>query len=92
MPIDATQMKVDTVKSFGASVIRYDKTKEDIQAIGKKLQEEKGTTFISSFDNCQVIAGQGTSAKELFEEVGELDYLFVCVGGGGTISGCAIAA
>ena len=56
------------------------------------MQEEKGMAFISSFGHPDVVAGQGTAAKELFEEVGQLDYLFVCVGGGGLISGCSLAA
>ncbi|RYF88317.1 MAG: pyridoxal-phosphate dependent enzyme, partial [Caulobacteraceae bacterium] len=70
----------------------YDRFKEDREAITRKLAEERGMTLIPPFDHPDVIAGQGTAAKELFEEVGELDHFFVCLGGGGLLSGSALSA
>ena len=92
MPNDAPEVKrVGTLKN-GAQIISYDRTKEDREAICLKLVEEKNMKLIPPFDYFDVIAGQGTAAKELFEEVGELDYLFVCCGGAGLLSGSSIAA
>ncbi|MBC5764530.1 threo-3-hydroxy-L-aspartate ammonia-lyase [Ramlibacter albus] len=92
MPQDAPALKVAATRGYGAEVILYDRYKEDREALGRKLAGERGMTLVPPYDHPDVIAGQGTSAKELFEEVGELDHLFVCVGGGGLISGCALAA
>ena len=92
MPYDAPELKIKATKGYGAKVILYDSYKEDIEATAKKLCKEKGMTFISPSNHEHIVAGQGTTAKELFEEVGELDCLFVCVGGGGLISGCSLAA
>ena len=69
----------------------YDRYTED-REIARRIQAETGATLIPPYDHEDVIAGQGTAAKELFEEVGELDYLFVCLGGGGLLSGSALAA
>ncbi|HEY5324566.1 MAG TPA: pyridoxal-phosphate dependent enzyme, partial [Caldimonas sp.] len=66
--------------------------REDREAIGRRLAEEGGLTLIPPFDHADVIAGQGTAAKELLEETGPLDALFVCLGGGGLLSGSALAA
>ena len=65
---------------------------EDREALAKSIAGARGLTLIPPFDHADVIAGQGTAAKELIEDTGPLDYLFVCVGGGGLISGCALAA
>ena len=92
MPKDAPKLKVAATKGYGGNVILYDRYKEDREAIAAALVAEKGMTLIPPYNHKDVMAGQGTSAKELFEEVGELDHLFVCVGGGGLISGCALAA
>ena len=92
MPYDAPKAKVEATKGYGAKVVLYDRYKEDREAIAAKLCKEKGLTLIPPYNHVDVVAGQGTAAKELFEEVGELDYLFVCVGGGGLISGCSLAA
>jgi threonine dehydratase len=92
MPQDAPAAKLAATRGYGAEVITYDRFKEDREAISRKLAQERGMTLIPPFDHEDVIAGQGTSAMELFEEVGELDHLFVCMGGGGLISGCALAA
>ena len=92
MPNDAPAMKVAATRGYGGKVVLYDRYTEDREAIGRKLAEEQGLTLIPPYDHPDVIAGQGTAAKELFEEVGELDALFVCLGGGGLLSGSALAA
>ncbi len=92
MPIDAPQMKIDATRGYGAEVQLFDRYKEDREAIGRKLADERGMTLIPPFDHPHVMAGQGTAARELIDEVGALDVLLVCVGGGGLISGCAVAA
>jgi threonine dehydratase len=91
MPDDAPASKVAATRGYGGTVVSYDRYKEDREAIGRKLAEEQGMTLIPPYDHADVIAGQGTAAKELFEEVGELDYFFVCLGGGGLLSGSALA-
>ena len=92
MPQDAPAAKVAATRGYGAEVVHYDRYKEDREAIGKRLAQERGLTLIPPYNHADVIAGQGTAAKELFDEVGELDALFVCLGGGGLLSGCALAA
>lgn len=91
MPEDAPASKIAATRGYGGNVVTYDRYKEDREAIGRKLAEEKGMTLIPPYDHADVIAGQGTAAKELFEEVGELDYFFVCLGGGGLLGGSALA-
>jgi threonine dehydratase len=85
-------VKVEATRGYGAEVVLYDKHKEDRDAFARKLAGERGLAVIPPFDHPHVVAGQGTAAKELIEEVGQLDYLLVCCGGGGLLSGCAIAA
>src|SRR5215207_8789811 len=92
MPHDAPAAKVAATKEYGGSVVVYDRYREDREAIGKRLAEERGMTLVPPYDHPDVIAGQGTAAKELFEEVGALDALFVCLGGGGLLAGSALAA
>ncbi len=92
MPQDAPAAKLAATRGYGAEVITYDRFTEDREAISRRLAEERGMTLIPPFDHEDVIAGQGTSALELFQEAGELDHLFVCMGGGGLLSGCALAA
>ena len=92
MPNDAPQMKVDATRGYGAEVQSYDRYTEDREAIGQRLADERGMTLIPPFDHPHVMAGQGTAALELIEDAGPLDVLLVCVGGGGLISGCAVAA
>ncbi len=91
MPNDAPANKVAATKGYGGKVVFYDRYTEDREEIGRKLAEEHGLTVIPPYDHPDVIAGQGTAAKELFEEVGVLDTLFVCLGGGGLLSGSALA-
>jgi threonine dehydratase len=91
MPHDAPAMKVAATKGYGGNVVTYDRYKEDREQIGRELAEKHGLTLIPPYDHPDVIAGQGTAAKELFEEVGTLDAFFVPLGGGGLLSGSALA-
>jgi threonine dehydratase len=92
MPHDAPALKVKATKEYGGEVIIYDRYKENREEIGRRLAQERGMTLIPPYDHPDVIAGQGTAAKELFEEAGQLDVLLVCLGGGGLLAGSAIAA
>ena len=92
MPHDAPAAKVAATRGYGASVVFYDRYTEDREAIGAGLAEQHGLTLVPPYDHVDVIAGQGTAAKELIDEVGPLDALFVCLGGGGLLSGSALAA
>jgi threonine dehydratase len=91
MPHDAPAAKIAATRGYGATVVIYDRYTEDREQIGRDLAQKHGLTLIPPYDHADVIAGQGTAAKELFEEVGALDYLFVCLGGGGLLSGSALA-
>src|SRR5450830_1178467 len=91
MPHDAPAAKVAATKGYGGNVVIYDRYKEDREQIGRDLAEKHGLTLIPPYDHPEVIAGQGTAAKELFEEVGKLDAFFVSLGGGGLLSGSALA-
>lgn len=92
MPLDSPAVKLAATRGYGAEVIAYDRYTQDREAIGRQLAEERGMTLIPPYDHAHVMAGQGTAAKELFEETGPLDLLLVCLGGGGLIAGCAVAA
>jgi len=92
MPADAPEVKVAATRGYGAEVVLFDRMKESREAIARRIAGERGATVIPPFDHADVIAGQGTAAKELIEDVGALDQLFVCCGGAGLLSGCAIAA
>ncbi|MCJ7853037.1 threo-3-hydroxy-L-aspartate ammonia-lyase [Pseudomonas monteilii] len=91
MPTDAPAAKVAATKGYGAEVIFYDRYTEDREAIGRSLAAKHGMTLIPSYDHPDVLAGQGTAAKELFESVGELDVLFAGLGGGGMLSGTTLS-
>jgi threonine dehydratase len=90
MPRDAPSIKRDATLGYGAEIVPCEAI--DREKITDQLVAEFGYTLIHPYDNDQIIAGQGTAALELFSEVGELDLLYVPVGGGGLISGCALAA
>ncbi len=97
MPHDAPAAKLAATRGYqqgqaGSEVVLFDRYTEDRDAIGQRLAAERGMTLIPPFDHPDVMAGQGTAALELIEQVGPLDLLLVCVGGGGLISGCAVAA
>ncbi|WP_296952006.1 threo-3-hydroxy-L-aspartate ammonia-lyase [uncultured Massilia sp.] len=91
MPQDAPAAKVAATRGYGGNVVLYDRYTEDREQIGRDLAERHGYTLIPPYDHPDVIAGQGTAAKELFEEVGALDALFVPLGGGGLLSGSALS-
>lgn len=91
MPHDAPAAKVAATKGYGANVVVYDRYTEDREAIGRRLADEHGLTLIPPYDHPDILSGQGTAAKELFEDVGALDYLFVPLGGGGLLSGSALS-
>ncbi|GGK19876.1 threo-3-hydroxy-L-aspartate ammonia-lyase [Salinarimonas ramus] len=92
MPTDAPTIKVTATREYGAEVVLYDRFTEDREAIGRRLAAERGLALIPPFDHPDVIAGQGTATKELIEEVGHLDRIYVCLGGGGLTSGACLAA
>ncbi|HUQ91340.1 MAG TPA: pyridoxal-phosphate dependent enzyme [Bryobacteraceae bacterium] len=92
MPSDAPQSKVAATQAYGGTVVRFDRMKDDREAIGRRISEETGATLVPPFDHPWIIAGQGTAALELLEDTAGLDALAVCVGGGGLLSGSAIAA
>ncbi|CAN7502298.1 threo-3-hydroxy-L-aspartate ammonia-lyase [Variovorax paradoxus] len=92
MPKDAPAAKVAATKGYGAEVVMYDRFTEDREALTKRLAQERGMTMIPPYDHPDVLAGQGTAVKELIEETGPLDQLFVCLGGGGLLSGSALSA
>jgi threonine dehydratase len=91
MPHDAPPSKIAATRGYGAEVVLYDRYTQDREQIGRDLAQQRGLTLIPPYDHADVIAGQGTAAKELFEEVGQLDTLFVCLGGGGLLSGSALS-
>ena len=92
MPQDAPRMKIEATQGYGAEVVLFDRYAQDREVLARDLAAQRGLTLIPPYDHAQVIAGQGTAALELFEEVGPLDALLVCLGGGGLTSGCALAA
>ncbi len=97
MPHDSPPAKLAATRGYQAGrtdseVVLYDRYTEDREAIGRRLAAERGMTLIPPYDHPDVMAGQGTAALELIEDAGALDALLVCVGGGGLIAGCAVAA
>ncbi|HZR68686.1 MAG TPA: threo-3-hydroxy-L-aspartate ammonia-lyase [Burkholderiales bacterium] len=92
MPQDAPAVKLEATRGYGAEIVLYDKNREVREEVAERTARERGLAMIPPFDHAHVIAGQGTAAKELIEDAGALDYLFVPTSGGGLISGCAIAA
>ncbi len=101
MPLDAPPLKIQATRGYvaaghraggGGEVVLFDRFKDDREALAQAMAAQHGLTMIPPFDHADVIAGQGTAAKELFDEVGPLDCLFVCMGGGGLLAGSALAA
>jgi threonine dehydratase len=92
MPEDAPPTKVAATRGYGAEVVTYDRYTGDRTAIAQQLAKDRGVTLIPPYDHYDVMAGQGTVALELIEEVGPLSALLVPIGGGGLMAGCATAA
>jgi threonine dehydratase len=92
MPEDAPRSKVEATRARGARIVSYNRFTEDRVALGRKIAAETGATVVPPFDHPWIIAGAGTVAVELMEQAPKLDALAVCIGGGGLISGCSIAA
>ena len=91
MPEDAPRVKLEATRGYGGEVVTYRKG-EDREAVARRLANERGLALVPPFDHPHIVAGQGTAAKELIEDAGRLDLLLVPCGGGGLLSGCAIAA
>ena len=91
MPHDAPASKVAATRDYGGKIVSYDRYQDDREQIGRDLADKHGLTLIPPYDHPDVIAGQGTAAKELLEEVAPLDALFVSLGGGGLLAGSALA-
>ena len=97
MPQDAPPAKLAATRAYqagqpGSEVVLYDRYTEDREAIGQRIAQQRGMTLIPPYDHPHVMAGQGTAALELLEDVPDLDTLLLCVGGGGLIAGSAVAA
>lgn len=92
MPLDAPQSKVEATRGYGARVVTYNRLTEDREPIGNRIADETGATIVPPYDHPWTISGQGTVAIELLEEMPDLDALVVCIGGGGLLAGCSVAA
>jgi len=92
MPTDAPASKVAATRAYGAEIVTYDRLTEDREAIARAVATERGLVLVPPYDHPLIMAGQGTAALELLEEVGPLDLLLAPLGGGGLLSGCATAA
>ena len=92
MPTDAPAVKRAATEGYGAAIVPYDREREDREAIGRRIAAERGLTIIPPYDHLHVIAGAGTVARELIDEVGPIDLLLVPCGGGGLLSGSALTA
>ncbi len=89
MPTDAPASKLAATRGYGAEIVPYNRHKQNRAEISAQVARERGLTFVHPYDNPHVMAGQGTAALELFEDVPDLDVLVTPVGGGGLLSGCA---
>lgn len=92
MPENAPRVKRNATRDYGAEIVPYDPETTTRETLGQEIAKEKGLTLVPPYDHPDVVAGQGTAGDELFDEVGTLDALLVCCGGGGLLSGCALAA
>jgi threonine dehydratase len=92
MPSDAPKIKLDATRGYGAEVILYRRDELSREDLGRQLSEERGLEVVHPYDDPRIVAGAGTAAKELFEEIGALDLLVVPCGGGGLLSGSALSA
>ena len=92
MPSDSPDVKRDATLDYGADIVRYDREREDREAIGRRLADERGLAVVPPYDHPHIIAGAGTAARELLGETGPLDIVLTPCGGGGLLSGTALAA
>jgi len=92
MPTDAPALKLEATRGYGAEVVLYDRQKDDREAIARRIAADSGRVLVPPFDDYAIMAGQGTAALELFEEVPSLDALLAPVGGGGLMAGCSTVA
>lgn len=92
MPSDAPQIKVAATRAYGAEIIFYDRYSQNREDTGEKICRERGMTLVPPFDDYAIMAGQGTAALELFEDVPELEFLLTPTSGCGLLAGCAVAA
>ena len=92
MPDDAPASKLAATRGYGGRVVTYDRYRENREAIAERIARERGAAVVPPYDDPDIIAGQGTAAAELIAQAGALDSLFVCLGGGGLLSGSALAA
>jgi threonine dehydratase len=92
MPSDAPAAKVAATREYGAEVVSYDRQTMNRAAIAAQLTAERGATLVPPYDDAAIVAGQGTVALELLQDVPDLEVLLVCTGGGGLLAGCALAA
>lgn len=92
MPTDASRVKLEATRGYGAEIITYDRKEITRETLAHEIAAERGLPIIPPYDHPHIVAGQGTAARELIETVGNLDLLLVCCGGGGLLSGSAIAA
>ena len=92
MPDDAPAAKLAATRGYGGRIVTYDRYRENREEIARRLADERGAAVVPPYDHPDIIAGQGTAAAELIGQVGPLDSLFVCLGGGGLLSGSALAA
>jgi threo-3-hydroxy-L-aspartate ammonia-lyase len=92
MPADAPAAKLEATAKLGARVVTYDRRREDRERIAAEIRDRTGATLVPPFDDYHIMAGQGTTALELLEEIADLDVLVTPLGGGGLLSGCAVVA
>lgn len=92
MPHDAPASKMQATHGYGGEIVTYDRYRESREEIAQRLAEGRGAAIVPPYDHPDIIAGQGTAAAELIEQVGALDSLFVSLGGGGLLSGSILAA
>ena len=91
MPTDAPAVKRAATEAYGATIVTYDRERDDREAIGRRIASERGLSIVPPYDHPHIVAGAGTAARELIEEAGPLDLLLVPCGGGGLLSGSALA-
>ncbi|MBO6576708.1 MAG: threo-3-hydroxy-L-aspartate ammonia-lyase [Rhodothermales bacterium] len=92
MPEDAPSVKLRATAGYGAEIITYDRSRVTRETLAAELSQDRGLPIVPPYDHPDIVAGQGTAGLELMRAVPDLDVLLVCCGGGGLLSGCALAA